>query len=87
MSDRRSAVTGVGVVAPGGVTRAAFWELLTSGRTATRGITLFDPSGFRSQVAAECDFDPVEAGLDEQETERMDRYIQFAVTAAVERFV
>jgi minimal PKS ketosynthase (KS/KS alpha) len=81
---RRSAVTGVGVVAPGGVTRDAFWELVTSGRTATRGISLFDPSGFRSQIAAECDFDPVAAGLDAQETERMDRYIQFAVTAAVE---
>ena len=37
---RRSAVTGVGVVAPGGVTRDAFWELVTSGRTATRGITV-----------------------------------------------
>jgi minimal PKS ketosynthase (KS/KS alpha) len=81
---RRSAVTGIGVVAPGGVTREEFWEAVTSGRTATRTITFFDPSGFRSQIAAECDFDPFAAGLDDQEVRRMDRYVQFAVAAALE---
>ena len=53
MSRRRSVVTGVGVVAPGGVTRDEFWATITAGRTATRRITFFDPSPFRSQVAAE----------------------------------
>jgi minimal PKS ketosynthase (KS/KS alpha) len=77
-------VTGVGVVAPGGSTRDAFWEAITAGRTATRRITFFDASGFRSQIAAECDFDPLAAGLSEHETRRMDRYIQFAVAAAIE---
>jgi minimal PKS ketosynthase (KS/KS alpha) len=77
-------ITGVGVVAPGGVTRDAFWERITAGRTATRRITFFDPSGFRSQIAAEADFEPREAGLGEQEIRRMDRYIQFAAIAATE---
>ena len=81
---RRVVVTGIGVVAPGGPTREAFWELITAGRTATRRITFFDPSGFKSQVAAECDFDPSAAGLDADEVGRMDRYVQFAVAAAVE---
>src|SRR4051794_22799553 len=81
---RRTAVTGIGVVAPGGVNRDAFWERITSGRTATRPITFFDPSGFRSQIAAECDFDPRAAGLNDQEARRMDRYIQFAVASAIE---
>jgi len=81
---RRTAVTGVGVVAPGGPTRDTFWECITAGRTATRRITFFDPSGFRSQIAAEADFDPHAAGLDDQEIRRMDRYIQFAVAAALE---
>jgi len=81
---RRTAVTGVGVVAPGGVGREAFWEEITSGRTATRKITFFDASGFRSQIAAECDFDPKQAGLAEEEIERMDRYVQFAVASAIE---
>ena len=81
---RRTAITGVGVVAPGGSTRDAFWALLTEGRTATRRITFFDPAGFRSQIAAECDFDPAAAGLTAGDTERMDRYVQFAVAAAHE---
>jgi len=83
---RRSVVTGIGVVAPGGVSRDKFWEAITAGRTATRKITFFDPSGFRSQIAAECDFDPRAAGLSDQETRRMDRYIQFAVASAIEAF-
>ncbi len=81
---RRSAITGVGVVAPGGVNREAFWDRITSGKTATRKITFFDPEGFRSQIAAEADFDPQEAGLNDQEVNRMDRYVQFAVAAAME---
>jgi minimal PKS ketosynthase (KS/KS alpha) len=81
---RRTAVTGVGVVAPGGVTREEFWEAITAGRTATRRITFFDASGFRSQIAAEADFDAMGAGLDEHERRRQDRYIQFAVAAGIE---
>ncbi|GAA1069610.1 MULTISPECIES: beta-ketoacyl-[acyl-carrier-protein] synthase family protein [Kitasatospora] len=81
---RRVVVTGLGVVAPGGVGVPAFWDLLTAGRTATRGITFFDPAGFRSRIAGECDFDPYAAGLDAEEVARSDRYIQFALAAAAE---
>src|SRR5262249_61256615 len=52
--------------------------------TATRRTTFFDPSQFRSQSAAEADFDPAAAGLDSQEIRRMDRYVQFAIAAAME---
>ncbi len=72
------------MVAPGGVTRDSFWERITAGETSTRRITFFDPSGFRSQMAAEADFDPLEAGLSEHEVRRMDRYIQFAAAAGTE---
>ncbi|MGW1818443.1 beta-ketoacyl-[acyl-carrier-protein] synthase family protein [Streptomyces sp. NPDC002125] len=81
---RRVAVTGVGVVAPGGIGAPAFWDLLSNGRTATRGITLFDPAAFRSRIAAECDFDPVAYGLDDELIARSDRYVQFALVAARE---
>ncbi|MEJ8655402.1 MULTISPECIES: beta-ketoacyl-[acyl-carrier-protein] synthase family protein [Streptomyces] len=81
---RRVAVTGVGIVAPGGVGIPAFWNLLANGRTATRGITLFDPTGFRSRIAAECDFDPQANGLGPEEVQRADRYVQFAMVAARE---
>ncbi|MEU8845915.1 beta-ketoacyl-[acyl-carrier-protein] synthase family protein [Streptomyces sp. NPDC048564] len=81
---RRVAVTGIGVVAPGGIGVPAFWDLLSNGRTATRGITLFDPEGLRSRIAAECDFDPLTHGLEPGIAERADRYIQFALVAAQE---
>jgi act minimal PKS ketosynthase (KS/KS alpha) len=82
--DRRVVVTGLGVTAPGGLGVKAFWELLTAGRTATRTITLFDPTGFRSRVAAEVDFDAAAAGLSPQQVRRMDRAAQFAVVSARE---
>ena len=76
---RRAAITGVSVVSAGGVGREGFWELITSGRTATRRISFFDASAYRSQVAAESDFTPEEAGISPDEAERMDRAAQFAV--------
>lgn len=82
--NRRVAVTGVGIVAPGGVGVPAFWDLLANGRTATRGITLFNPEGFRSRIAAEIDFDPAAHGLGQDEVAKSDRYIQFALVAARE---
>ncbi|MFC9616506.1 beta-ketoacyl-[acyl-carrier-protein] synthase family protein [Streptomyces sp. NPDC056938] len=81
---RRVAITGLGVVAPGGVGVKEYWELLTAGRTATRRISFYDPSPFRSQVAAEVDFDPFAAGLSQQETRRLDRAAQFAVVSTRE---
>ncbi|MFF0296702.1 beta-ketoacyl-[acyl-carrier-protein] synthase family protein [Kitasatospora sp. NPDC004614] len=82
--NRRVAVTGIGVVAPGGIGVRQFWKLLTDGRTATRGITLFDPDGFRSRIAAECDFDPAAHGLTADQIARNDRYVQFALVATAE---
>ncbi|MCE6997193.1 beta-ketoacyl-[acyl-carrier-protein] synthase family protein [Saccharothrix sp. S26] len=81
---RRAVVTGLGVVAPGGTGTPAFWDLLTAGRTATRPISLFPASGFRSRIAAECDFDPLDHGLGAADVDRMDRYAQFAAVAADE---
>ncbi|WP_280465479.1 beta-ketoacyl-[acyl-carrier-protein] synthase family protein, partial [Nocardia brasiliensis] len=82
MNERRVVVTGMEVLAPGGVGRDAFWELLSAGRTATRGITFFDPAPFRSKIAAEVDFDPEAGGLSPQEVRRMDRAAQFVAVAA-----
>ena len=82
MTSRRVVITGVEVLAPGGTGTKNFWNLLSEGRTATRGITFFDPSPFRSRVAAEIDFDPAKHGLTPQEIRRMDRAGQFAVVAA-----
>ena len=81
---RRVVITGIGVLAPGGKGTKEFWDLLTSGRTSTRRISFFDPSPYRSQVAAEADFDPVAEGLTPREVRRMDRASQFATVCARE---
>ncbi|MFF0745794.1 beta-ketoacyl-[acyl-carrier-protein] synthase family protein [Streptomyces sp. NPDC004111] len=81
---RRAVVTGLGVVAPGGTGVAGFWDLLTSGRTATRALSRFDASAFRSRVAAEAEFDELARGLSLDEALRLDRATQFAVAASRE---
>lgn len=78
---RRVAITGIGVVAPGGIGTKQFWETITAGQTATRTISLFDPAPFRSRIAAECDFDAAELGIADQDAERLDRAAQFALVA------
>ncbi|WBC07602.1 beta-ketoacyl-[acyl-carrier-protein] synthase family protein [Micromonospora sp. WMMA1947] len=84
MSVRKVVITGLGVVAPGGVGTKAFWQLITAGRTATRPITAFDASAFRSRIAAEVDFEPAQAELSHREISRLDRAAQFALVATRE---
>lgn len=79
-SERRVAVTGIGVVAPGAIGTDAFWELLTAGRTATRGTSLFDATGYRSRIAAEVDFVPEANGFGARQQRALDRVTQFALT-------
>jgi len=78
----RVVITGIGLRAPGGCGTKEFWHLLTSGRTATRRISYFDPAPYRSQIAAEASFDAVLEGLTPREIRRMDRATQFAVVCA-----
>jgi act minimal PKS ketosynthase (KS/KS alpha) len=81
---RRAVITGVGAVAPGGIGKKAYWDLLAAGRSATRRITHFDASPYRSQMAAEVDWDARQEGLSLQEERRLDRAAQFAVVACRE---
>jgi 3-oxoacyl-[acyl-carrier-protein] synthase II len=46
-------VTGIGVVSPYGLGRAAFWQGLSAGRPAIGPLSLFPTDGFRSRIAAE----------------------------------
>jgi 3-oxoacyl-[acyl-carrier-protein] synthase II len=62
----------------------ANWESLIAARSGIARITLFDPTGYESQVAGEVkDFDPT-VYMDRKEARRADRVTQFAFVAADE---
>jgi 3-oxoacyl-[acyl-carrier-protein] synthase II len=82
MPDRRVVVTGIGPVTPIGIGKEAFWEGLRTARSAVRRVTRFDPSPFRSHVAAEVDgFDP-HLWVDPRRAKRLDRCSLFSLAAA-----
>jgi 3-oxoacyl-[acyl-carrier-protein] synthase II len=80
--DRRVVVTGIGCVTPIGTGAAALWDGLHTGRSAVRTLTRFDPTPFRSHVAAEIpDFVPADH-LSSRDGRRFDRFSQLGVAAA-----
>jgi len=79
---RRVAVTGIGCVTPIGDGVEGLWEGLRAGQSAVRHITRFDPSIWRSQIAAEIpDFRPRDH-LDARRARRLDRFSALAVVSA-----
>src|SRR5207237_5915204 len=79
---RRVVSTGVGAVTPIGTAADGLWQGLTARRSAVREITRFDPTPFRSRIAAEIpDFRPQDH-LSAKRTKRLDRFSQLAVTSA-----
>src|ERR1035437_10699127 len=80
MDGRRVVVTGLGAVTSLGNDLASTWGGLVSGRSGIGPITLFDASGFRTQLAAEVKELP--AGLDPRLTRRLSRTDVIGLTAA-----
>ncbi len=81
---RRVVITGLGAVTPVGVGVKSYWDAITAGRSGVGPLTLVDPDPLPSKVAAECtEFDP-SASLGAKEARRLDRSVQFALTAARE---
>jgi 3-oxoacyl-[acyl-carrier-protein] synthase II len=79
---RRVAVTGIGAITPIGLTVDGLWNGLVAQRSAVRAVTRFDPSPFRSHIAAEVDgFDPADF-IDRKRVKRLDRFGHFSVAAA-----
>jgi 3-oxoacyl-[acyl-carrier-protein] synthase II len=78
---RRVVITGLGAITPIGHGADGLWSGVRRGRPATRAITRFDASAFRSRVAAEIDgFDPLDH-IDARVARRLDRFSQLAVAA------
>ena len=81
MKRRRVWITGIGVISPIGTGRDDFWAGVRRGASPVKRIDRFDPSSFRSQVAAQIDdFDPLDH-LDARTARQLDRFSQFALVA------
>jgi 3-oxoacyl-[acyl-carrier-protein] synthase II len=76
---RRVWITGIGVITPAGTGVAGFRDGLRAARSPVRRIDRFDPSPFRSQVAAQVDdFDPL-AWMPPKTARQLDRFSQFGL--------
>lgn len=78
----RVVITGLGVVAPNGIGREAYWDGLISGRSGIDRITQFDASELPCQIAGEVKgFNPT-SYMTPREAKRIPRVSQFAIAAA-----
>jgi len=79
---RRVAITGIGAITPIGTGVEGLWEGLRRRESAVRTVSRFDPSPFRTHIAAQVDdFDP-EVYMDRGRARRTERYAQFSIAAS-----
>jgi 3-oxoacyl-[acyl-carrier-protein] synthase II len=82
---RRVVITGLGVVAPNGIGRKAFWSACVNGRSGVGPIRSFDASGHPVQIAAEVpdwDVTPYLPANQRKSLKIMGRAMRFALGAA-----
>jgi 3-oxoacyl-[acyl-carrier-protein] synthase II len=83
VSDRDVVITGLGVISPIGVGRAAVWDAVTSGRSGVRTVPRLVEAGWVAPYGGEVlDFDPKELIQPRKSIKVMCREIQFASAAA-----
>ena len=83
MPRRRVVITGLGVLAPNGCGKEAFWQACLQGRSGVRPITRFAAGNFSTRIAGQIpDFSPAAFGLTPIECRFLDRGTQLAVAAA-----
>jgi 3-oxoacyl-[acyl-carrier-protein] synthase II len=80
----RVVITGIGLVTSIGATKDASWQAMLEGRCGIGPVTVFDPEGFRSTIAAEVDLDAATSSLTPLERRRWSRADQIGVVAADE---
>ena len=82
MITRRVVITGLGILAPNGNGKDAYWDALINGRSGIKRIASFDPSPFSTQIAGEVkDFDPCDY-FDPKLVKRSGRFTHFGVATS-----
>jgi len=78
---RRVAITGIGPITAVGTGVDSFWDGLRRERSPIRRVSRFDPSAWRSQIAAQVDdFEPTRY-LESKAIRRLDRFGQFSISS------
>jgi 3-oxoacyl-[acyl-carrier-protein] synthase II len=81
---KRAVVTGLGVVSPNGIGKAAFCRAILDGKSGVKLITRFDASDLPVKIAGEIrDFDEME-WIDPQERKHVSRSVPLAIAASTE---
>jgi 3-oxoacyl-[acyl-carrier-protein] synthase II len=80
----RVVITGLGVISPNGMGKAAFCQAILTGKSGVKRISLFDPSDLPVHIAGEIpDFDEL-AWVDPRERKHVSRVVPLAVAASAE---
>jgi minimal PKS chain-length factor (CLF/KS beta) len=78
---RRSLVTGIGIIAPGGVGTDTWWGEARKGTSAIARITRFDPSIYATQLAGEVNEFNVDDWIERRMQVQTDRWTHMALAA------
>jgi 3-oxoacyl-[acyl-carrier-protein] synthase II len=81
---RRVVVTGLGTVNPIAHSVPEYWSALLAGKSGVANITLFDTSAFKVHFAGEVKNWTAEGRIEPKVAKHLDRYCQFALSAAIE---
>ena len=84
MSGRRVVVTGLGALTPIGHTVADFWAGLLAGRSGAAAIDQFDTTGFSVTFGSSVRGFDVSPFMDMKEARRVDQFIQYGMSAAMQ---
>jgi 3-oxoacyl-[acyl-carrier-protein] synthase II len=82
MNKKRIVVTGLGVVSPIGIGKAAFLESIKAGRSGVGKVSYFDVSTYPCHIDAEVKGFQADQFMDRKKIKRMDPFAQFAMAAA-----
>jgi len=80
---RRVVITGIGLVTPIGNDLESTWSALLAGKNGAAPITQFDTTNFATKFACEVKAWEPSKWLDKRELKHLDRFLQFAVGAAM----
>ncbi len=78
---RRVVITGLGVVAPNGIGKDAFWDALVAGKSGIDYITAFDASSYPCQIAGEVKGFVPSDFISIRKAKMMGRFSQLAVAS------